>query len=364
MNFWIIAVALLAASAALICWPLFTGTTRDRINAILTLLIIPVLGLVMYQYIGTPEAISVPAAEPRQVAQTQEPHSADQPDMETMVAELQQRMHENPDDPDGWLILGRTLKTMERYDDAEYALEKANRLVPGTPQVMVEYAEAMLFASGSKQVPAEVRQLLESAVEIDPTQQKGLWLLGMASAQDGDEAAAITTWQQLLAQLEPGSGPAQAVMEQIELAQTRMGQDTTGPVASTAAAPAAPAPAAPTTVAEAGIPVTITVADELAGSVPANAALFVFIHPAGGAGMPLAVRRVAARGFPMSMNFTDADLLMPGGSLQNHEQLDVSARISISGIANKAPGDIQADKVSVNTQAVQPVALNLNQLVQ
>ncbi len=96
---------------------------------------------------------------------------------------------------------------------------------------------------------------------------------------------------------------------------------------------------------------------------PANAILFVFVHPAGGAGMPLAVKRLAASGFPMNLNFTDADLLQPGVSLQDFEQLDISARISQGGTVVPTSGDIQANKATVETKAVKAIALHLDQRI-
>ena len=361
MNFWIIAIVLLAVPAAAVSWPFLAGSAKERIIGMLVLITIPLAGLLLYQYIGTPEAINIPTAAPRQAAQTQQPHSSQQPEMEDMVAQLQQRMAENPDDPEGWLILGRSLKTMQRYPEAVTALTNANRLVPDTPLIMIELAEARLFASGRAQISPESKQLIESALAIDPQQQKGLWLLGMAAAQDGDEAKAIAVWQQLLAQLDPASGAAQTVSQQIEMAQTRLGQAT--PVAAVPEA-AVPEPAVQEVVAtEFNIPVAITIADELAGAIPANAALFVFIHPAGAVGMPLAVKRIAPGGFPMSLRFSDADLLRPGMSLQDFEKVDISARISMAGIANAAPGDYQAKLVTVDTKAVSAIALHLDQRV-
>ena len=88
MNFWIIAVILLAVSAAAICWPLFTGSTKDRITGVLLLLLIPVVSLLLYQSIGTPEAINVPVATPQQSAQTQQGHSQ-AGEMDALVAYLQ-----------------------------------------------------------------------------------------------------------------------------------------------------------------------------------------------------------------------------------------------------------------------------------
>lgn len=111
------------------------------------------------------------------------------------------------------------------------------------------------------------------------------------------------------------------------------------------------------------IPVTVSIADELAALIPGSGVLFIFIHPEGGAGMPLAVKRMAPRGFPMAMSFSDADLLQPGNSLQNFEKLDISARISASGSVMQGSGDINSDRVTLDTKAVTEIALNLDQRV-
>ena len=372
MNFWIFAIALLTIPAAFISWPLFAGSAREKIIGLFILLMTPLAGIMLYQSIGTPEALNVvPVTAAQQSAQQQQPaHSERQGQMEDLVASLQQRMSENPDDPEGWLILGRSLKTMQRYAEAETALSNANRLIPGNPMIMIELAETSLFTSGEAQISPEIRQLIESALAIDPNQQKGLWLMGMASAQDGDETKAIDYWKRLLELLDPASGPYQSVTQQIEMAQTRMGQTVVtqstavDPTVAAATMKQAKAVAAATAPAAAfGIPVTITIADDLVGKVPANSVLFVFIHPAGTVGMPLAVKRLAPSGLPMSLTFTDADLLRPGGSLQDFEQLDISARISMSGIANRAPGDIQANLATLSTKKVEAIALNLDQRV-
>jgi len=101
----------------------------------------------------------------------------------------------------------------------------------------------------------------------------------------------------------------------------------------------------------------------LAGSIPANAVLFVFVHASGGAGMPLAGKRLPPKGFPVTVQVTDDDLLRPGMSLADFEKIDISARISMSGIANLAPGDYQANRETIDTKAVSAIALNLDQRV-
>ncbi len=373
MNFWIYAIALLAIPAVIISWPLLMGAAREKITGLFVVLMLPLSGVLMYQVIGTPEAIHLPSLPvAQQSAQQQSAHSAEGGQMDELVAALQQRMNENPDDPEGWLILGRSLKSMQRYAEAETALSNANRMIPNNPMIMVELAETLLFNSGQAEVSVEARQLLEAALAIDPNQQKGLWIMGMASAQEGDDSQALAYWTKLLALLEPESGPYQAVSEQIGMAQTRLGQPASAepmvaPSATAetpAAQPVQPDPAASAPAAAGfSIPVTIDLGKEMTGSFPASAALFIFIHPTGGAGMPLAVKRVTPQGFPMTLNFTDADLLRPGGSLKDFAQLDISARISMAGIANGVAGDIQANRVTVDTGNVATIALNLDQRV-
>lgn len=373
MNFWIFAIALLVVSSAIISWPLFAGSAKDRITGLFVLLMIPLFGLIFYQNIGTPEAINIPVASPQQAAQQQPHSSGGQGQMDELIASLQQRMAENPDDPEGWLILGRSLKSMQRYQEALSALSNAYRLLPDNPLVMIELAEAQLFASNQADIGPEARQLIDSALAIDPQLQKALWLRGMVAAQDGDEAQAIETWQKLLGLLDPASAGAQSVKQQIEMAQARLGEAGTGPITSEAVSsePAAPKPAVsettaaatPTSVADGGIPVNVTIADDLHATMPGNAILFVFIHPAGARGMPLAVKRLAAGGFPLALNFTDADLLRPEMSLKDFEELDISARVSMVGNVVTAPGDYQANIVTVDTKAITAIALHLDQRV-
>ncbi len=241
--------------------PCLPVVPKERLTGILILLTVPVAGLALYQVIGTPEAINMPVASPQQAAQAQQPHTSGEGDMDMLLQQLNQRLVEDPNNPDGWLILGRTLKTQQRYAEAEAALDRANRLVPETPMIMVELAEARLFASGTPVITGDIKQLLEAAIAIDPHQQKGLWLLGMAAAEEGDNATAISYWQTLLGLLEPGSGSAQRVSEQIaSLGGAEM------PPANTVTESVEPAVAEPAPIAESGIPVSITVADELSGS--------------------------------------------------------------------------------------------------
>ena len=160
MNFWIIAVVLLIVSAAAVSWPLFAGSAKDRIISVLILLMIPAAVLVSYQIIGTPEALSLPAAMPQQSAQTQQPHSATGDNVDAMLAQLQQRMAENPEDPEGWRTLGDHLLRHDRAPEAVKAYERCLELAPRHLAAMNNLVEALRAADREKEA-AKWSRLLE-----------------------------------------------------------------------------------------------------------------------------------------------------------------------------------------------------------
>ena len=66
------------------------------------------------------------------------PGATGQPDRATIerrVAELQDRLDAEPDDLDGWKMLGRSLIALERYMEATGAWSQAAQLAPSDPEV-------------------------------------------------------------------------------------------------------------------------------------------------------------------------------------------------------------------------------------
>ena len=360
MIFWILAIAIFTISAAVISWPLLAGKSKERFLGLAILLSIPLAGLLLYQQVGTPDALSMKnlnAANPGDANQTTATNESDELSMDQLIARLKQNLEENPDNPEGWMMLGRTLKSMQQYPEALSAIEKADKLLPGSPVIMVELAEAQLFASGNPIMDGDIYQLLTDAVSMDPQQQKGLWLLGMAESQAGNYKTAIGYWTTLQGMLDPSSGAAQTVAQQIETAKGQTsGEVTTGEVGVADENPENQVATA------SAIPVDLSLNDSLPPA-PASSVLFVFVHPAGQRGMPLAVKRISGPVFPLSISLSDADTLRPGSSLAEHKQLDISARVSLTGVANAASGDYQANVVTVDSDSTTSIVLTFDQSV-
>jgi cytochrome c-type biogenesis protein CcmH len=369
--FWVIATVALFVAALVTFLPLLRGKTFWQPAALALIFLLPAAGLWIYTEVGTPQAIGLPtttSAAPHPGAS----NAAGDADIETMIGSLRARLKESPEDFDGWMLLARTLKTMQRYPEALDALLVANRIAPDNPTVMVELTEARIFASNDGQIDTESIAMLQRAVELDPSQQKGLWLLGIAAAQAGDLEGAVSRWETLLAQLEPGSPVAQSVQTQINEANARLGRPTAEAVVPMAAAAPAEAAAqeamAPEPVAEGswrGTAVRIAASEAARNKIPAGAVLFVVVRTPGPAvGPPLGVRRVVDPVLPLDITISDQDSMLAERKISLESEVRLQARISLSGSPAAASGDWQSAAVTVPLSATDTVELTLDQQVE
>lgn len=372
--FWSISLLVLLAAGLVTLWPLLDSGSNRKLAALAGVVLLPVAGYVLYQGVGTPEALDPALSRPRQQAQEAPAHTG-MTDLGTLTERLRQRLEASPDDFEGWVLLGRSYKNLQNYTKAIEALETADRLSPGQPLVQVELVEAKLYASGNSQFTPEMTATLEKAVATDPSQQKGMWLLGIAAAQNGDDERALEWLEKLRLQVEPGSPVEQTLLAQIDQIRTRLGrppEEVTMP--GTAAATAAAADSAPAAAAEsAGTDVRVELSatasnswPQLAtGSVPPGAVLFVIIRPEGmTGGPPLGARRVIQPQFPLQLTLTDADSMVPQRPISSATTLNLQARLSLSGRPTPTAGDWQSASSAVAANSDAPITLILDQKVE
>jgi cytochrome c-type biogenesis protein CcmH len=375
--FWVLAGIALFVGALITFLPLLRGKTFWQPAALALIFMIPAAALWLYTAIGTPEAIGIkPTPAPHSVAA----NASDPGEMDSMIDGLRSRLTESPEDFDGWMLLARTLKTTQRYPEALEALQVAQRIRPDDPLVMVELAEARIFVSAEGRIDDDSIFLLERALALDPQQQKALWLMGIASAQADDFAFAISYWQSLLALLEPGSQVAQSVQQQIAEAESHLGMEPASmPVGTAALAQAeqqaepeaqeiqAEPPEQPPAEAGAwpGTAIRISASEAARAAIPPNALMFVIIRSAAMAvGPPLGVRRVIGPDLPLDMTLTDADSMIAERKISLESEIQLQARVSLSGTPGAARGDWQSAPVTVSLDSRETVELVLDQQVE
>lgn len=181
-------------------------------------IVIPLASTLMYLRLGTPAAISpVPIQSIPNVTQA---------DVQAMVDSLAARLALNPDDPAGWLMLARSYRYFDRYEDAANAFAKAGSAIESDPLALTEYAEALARSSPSG-FAGEPTALLGRALALNPKEPFALTLAGAAALERRDYDGAIAHWQQLHELLPPDSDAARAVNDSIERARGQRDQNTT-----------------------------------------------------------------------------------------------------------------------------------------
>jgi cytochrome c-type biogenesis protein CcmH len=349
--FWIISLVILLVAGLALLWPMLQAESRWKVPGLMVLVVIPALGLWQYSWVGSPRAMQM---ESMPVVAENSDASLDE-----LVESLRNRLTESPADVEGWVLLGRTYKATQDYPAAVEALETADRLVPNEPVIQVELVEARLFASGNPQFTAEMVQTLENAVAKQDGLQKGWMLLGLAAAQQGDDATAVAHWRRLLQLIEPGTPVAQTIEAQITEAESRLqsaasGNDTGNPTEPPATWQSAP--------------VLIDLGPEAAKSLaglPAGASLFLIAREAGqNSGPPLAVRRIEGPVFPLELRLSDRDSMLPQRPVSGFDALQLQARVSVSGEPMASAGDWQSAVAMFNSQQPDPVMLVIDKQVE
>lgn len=308
--FLAVAAFLVALALAFTLAPLLGRSRHTLMLALVALMSLGTAGL--YALIGTPTALDGDGGEAAQIR--------------TALAGLADRALSNPDEPAGWTRLGLAYKQLEEFSSAEHAFRRALFVDSDNDMVKVELAETLLYASGRRQLPEEARSLLTSSLGGEAA-QKALWLLGLDTLQREDYTAAAAYLERLLALLPNGSSVHQTVAGYLEQARSRSGPSDNRRAPEPEASPS--------------VDVDISVAEELAGRLSGDETVFVILRGAGEGAPPLAVRRLTSSELPGRVRLGGDHAMMPGRGLANAGEVTVIVRVSFSGNAAAAPGDLE-----------------------
>jgi cytochrome c-type biogenesis protein CcmH len=338
--------------------PVTASHRSGRYLAIAIAIALPLVAGLLYWHLGQPQGIGAAQQAGK------DPSSLTLDDFKAMTEKLAERMAKNPDDPTGWLMLGRAYKALQRFPEAAQALAEADKRKPNDPEILVEYGEALALTHGRHLAGAPLR-LVERALEIDPDNQRALTLAGSAAFEARDYKHAIGYWERLLKQpgLDPELGQAlQAGIAQARLLQGGQGQ-AQGQGKKSAGAPAPKVAASPATAANETVRGEVKLAEALHGRASPDDTVFIFARAAQGPPMPLAVVRKQVKDLPVRFTLDDSMAMAPNLKLSAFSEVVITARISKSGNAKAQSGDLQGA-----SQAVKPgtsgVVISIDQVVQ
>jgi len=296
-------------------------------------LFVPLLSLSLYFALGDPQALA--QAKQQQLVRQQ------QQNINNMVAGLAERLKQQPDDAEGWLMLGRSYKYMNQYDRAAAAFAQAYRLEGDKVEVMLQYADALALNNGGK-LSGQPAQLVFKALALSPDNMTALWLGGMAKVETGEFAEALQYWQKLEPLIASDSQSHQQLMGLITAVKSRLGGDQSLQAGK-------------------NIKVNVSIDKNLLSQTNANQTVFIYAQALNGPKMPLAIIRKQVRNLPLSVELNDTLAMTPAMKLSSFKQVKVIARVSKTGNAMQQPGDLIGFSNIIRLEANNSVTITINQ---
>ncbi len=281
----------------------------------LTAGIILFIGIVfgVYFFVGNVEKVTywqetaarLPALSARMMADQQDPMS-DQ-EMADMILALRTQLQKTPDDAMGWLLLGRIALANRDIATAEGAMAKSYRLMPQDSDVILGYAQSLML-TGDEVNADTARNLLNTLVKQNHGDIQALSLLAFDAFEQGAYAKAKEAWSTMKQFLNETDPRHKMLDRSIAKVDSLLNKDQTHAQS---------------------VNVIISIAPDVV--LPTDGVLFISAHSADGAPMPIAAKRLPLPQFPIEIELTDADSMIPERLLSSQRDLMLKARIDLDG---------------------------------
>ena len=356
------------------------GSAAHPISAVVLAAALPLAALIGYLALGKPEVflgtqeIFAPGtrAGPGQ-AQPGAATNPSLPSIQNVVANLEQRLTTEPSNVKGWILLSRSYDETEQPKSARSALDRGLLANPGNPDLLVAQAE-MIGRLRGNQLTGEPLALLYDGLRSAPEHRKGLWLAGIGELQSAHPAKALALWDRLRTSGPMEDEDAQLLERFVAEAQNQLSaaggeahRSSAPPRRSATRASGSPAPAAGspegTAASGARISVTVTLSATFASTASPQDTVFVFARAAEGPRMPLAIERRTVSELPITLHLDDSMAMMPALKLSSFADIVVGARVSKSGNALPAPGDLFGEVGPVTHAERSSVVINIDKII-
>lgn len=173
-------------------------------TSIVTSIALPIASLALYLTYGTPGLPGDPlSARLAETADTQKPND--------LIAKVEARLRQHPDDGTGWSVIAPVYYAMGRYADAATAYANAMKLVGETPERLQGFANARIRTENGI-VSEDARKALERILVLAPDKKEPRIWLALAKEQDGKIAEAAADYRKLIDEA-PTDAPWRKVIE-------------------------------------------------------------------------------------------------------------------------------------------------------
>jgi len=284
-------------------------------TAVVLAVALPLGSMGLYMWVGQPEALNPLALK--------SPEQADPKDLAKMAQTLAEKLQDKPDNLQGWVMLGRTYRTLENFDASLKAYDRALKL-SDDDDLKLERIEIIAMQRQGR-FEGEPWNVIREVLQRDPQHFGALLTAGSASYAEGKFADALKFWEQARKPLDANHPDLAGLENAIATVRDRLGM------------PAKQMPAA-----SSGLNVTgqVNLSASLKSKTSPNDVVFIYATPANGDRMPLAIFKTTVSQLPMNFTLDDSTAMTPDRKLSGAGEVMVKVRVSKSGNAMPQSGDL------------------------
>ena len=295
-------------------------------TAVVLAVALPLGSMGLYMWVGQPEALNPMAAKT--------PDQVDPKDLAKMAQTLAEKLQAKPDNLQGWVMLGRTYRTLENFDAALKAYDSALKL-SADDDLKLERIE-IIAMQRQGQFEGEPWNVIREVLQRDPQHFGALLTAGSASYAEGKFADALRYWEQARKPLDANNPDLEGLENAIAAVRDRLGM----PPAKSS--PASSSTSAATSAATSGLNVTgqVNLSASLKSKASPNDVVFIYATPANGDRMPLAIFKTTVSQLPLNFTLDDSSAMTPDRKLSAAGEVMVKVRVSKSGNAMPQSGDL------------------------
>ncbi|WP_158966939.1 c-type cytochrome biogenesis protein CcmI [Paraglaciecola sp. L3A3] len=259
-------------------------------------------------------------------------------DMQDFSLGLRSRLIDEPDDPIGWMLLGRVSAAINRIDNAIKAFERSIELDPNNTGTLASYAQALLM-TGQEQQVLQAKRVLQHVLTLEADNTNAMGMLAVVATQLDDKALALENWQKLREFVPKDDPNYLAIGQRIEQLNIDIQGGQTAQMDTSVEQSVESATSK-------RVEVTVKLDSDLASQLPQGGFLFIFAQdPTGQVRMPAAVVKMAIPKLPVVVELSNQNAMMAGFTLSQLEQAKLVARISADENVGQAPGELQGELV-------------------
>jgi cytochrome c-type biogenesis protein CcmH len=162
---------------------------------------VPLLTVGLYLAYGSPDTFSAAGGR-----------SVDNAQIGGLIAEVEQRLRERPEDGRGWDVIAPIYLKLGRFREAADAYQRAARFEGETLHRLSGLAAATVLAANGR-VGVEAQRAYEKILRIEPGNVEARYGLALAKEQDGKLDLALVDYKRLLSEA-PADAPWRGAIEE------------------------------------------------------------------------------------------------------------------------------------------------------